>query len=92
MVMTDTTMIDRLKQFVESEMRSCSMGYRRHYTTIRLQDVGRSSGYRRYCNRTYGITENRMHGVWKSESTVIKIYVYYVLLGHVVEKTEERIV
>ena len=25
MVMTDTTMIDRLKQFVESEMRSCSM-------------------------------------------------------------------
>ena len=24
MVMTDTTMIDRLKQFVESEMRSCS--------------------------------------------------------------------
>ena len=26
MVMTDTTMIDRLKQFVESEMRSCSIG------------------------------------------------------------------
>lgn len=25
MVKTDTTMIDRLKQFVESEMRSCSM-------------------------------------------------------------------
>ena len=25
MVMSDTTMIDRLKQFVESEMRSCSM-------------------------------------------------------------------
>ena len=25
MAMTDTTMIDRLKQFVESEMRSCSM-------------------------------------------------------------------
>ena len=25
MVMTDTTMIDRLKQLVESEMRSCSM-------------------------------------------------------------------
>ena len=25
MVMTDSTMIDRLKQFVESEMRSCSM-------------------------------------------------------------------
>ena len=25
MVMTDTTMFDRLKQFVESEMRSCSM-------------------------------------------------------------------
>ena len=24
-VMTDTTMIDRLTQFVESEMRSCSM-------------------------------------------------------------------
>ncbi len=24
-VMTDTTMIDRLKQFVENEMRSCSM-------------------------------------------------------------------
>ena len=24
-IMTDTTMIDRLKQFVESEMRSCSM-------------------------------------------------------------------
>lgn len=24
-VMTDTTMIDRLKQFVESEMRSCTM-------------------------------------------------------------------
>ena len=23
--MTDTTIIDRLKQFVESEMRSCSM-------------------------------------------------------------------
>lgn len=23
--MTDTTMIDRLKQFVENEMRSCSM-------------------------------------------------------------------
>jgi len=23
--LTDTTMIDRLKQFVESEMRSCSM-------------------------------------------------------------------
>lgn len=26
-VMTDTTMIDRLKQFVESEMRSCSMDF-----------------------------------------------------------------
>ena len=25
MIMTDTTMIDKLKQFVESEMRSCSM-------------------------------------------------------------------
>ena len=25
MIMTDTTMIDWLKQFVESEMRSCSM-------------------------------------------------------------------
>ena len=25
MIMTDSTMIDRLKQFVESEMRSCSM-------------------------------------------------------------------
>ena len=25
MAMTDSTMIDRLKQFVESEMRSCSM-------------------------------------------------------------------
>lgn len=25
MIMTDTTMIDRLKQFFESEMRSCSM-------------------------------------------------------------------
>ena len=25
MIMTDTTMIDRIKQFVESEMRSCSM-------------------------------------------------------------------
>lgn len=25
MVMTDTTIIGRLKQFVESEMRSCSM-------------------------------------------------------------------
>ena len=24
-IMTDTTIIDRLKQFVESEMRSCSM-------------------------------------------------------------------
>ena len=24
-IMTDTTMIDMLKQFVESEMRSCSM-------------------------------------------------------------------
>jgi hypothetical protein len=24
-VMTDTTMMDRLKQFIESEMRSCSM-------------------------------------------------------------------
>ena len=24
-IMTDTTMIDRLKQFVESEMHSCSM-------------------------------------------------------------------
>ena len=24
-IMTDTAMIDRLKQFVESEMRSCSM-------------------------------------------------------------------
>ena len=24
-IMIDTTMIDRLKQFVESEMRSCSM-------------------------------------------------------------------
>ena len=24
-IMTDMTMIDRLKQFVESEMRSCSM-------------------------------------------------------------------
>ena len=27
MVMTDTTMIDRLKRFVESEMRSCSMDF-----------------------------------------------------------------
>ena len=27
MIMTDTTMIDRLKQFVESEMRSCSMDF-----------------------------------------------------------------
>jgi len=26
-IMTDTTMIDRLKQFVESEMRSCSMDF-----------------------------------------------------------------
>ena len=25
MIMTDTTMIDRLKQFIENEMRSCSM-------------------------------------------------------------------
>lgn len=25
MITTDSTMIDRLKQFVESEMRSCSM-------------------------------------------------------------------
>ena len=25
--MTNTTMIDRLKQFVESEMRSCSMDF-----------------------------------------------------------------
>ena len=48
--MTDTTMIDRLKQFVESEMRSCSRGYWRHYTTIRIQDVGKSCGYRRYCH------------------------------------------
>ena len=47
-VMTDTTMIDRLKQFVESEMRSCSMDIGGIYTTIRLQDVGWFSGYRRY--------------------------------------------
>ena len=47
--MTDTTMIDRLKQFVESDALLLN-GYRRHYTTIRLQDVGRSSGYRRYCH------------------------------------------
>lgn len=26
-IMNDTTMIDRLKQFVESEMRSCSMDF-----------------------------------------------------------------
>lgn len=26
-IMTDTTMIDRLMQFVESEMRSCSMDF-----------------------------------------------------------------
>ena len=37
--MTDTTMFDRLKQFVESEMRSCSMDI--GGITIRLQDVGR---------------------------------------------------
>ena len=48
MVMTDTTMIDRLKQFVESEMRSCSMDiggitplyvYRMWGGTVAIEDI-----------------------------------------------------
>lgn len=48
MVMTDTTMIDRLKQFVESEMRSCSMDiggitplyvYRMWGRTVAIEDI-----------------------------------------------------
>lgn len=48
MVMTDTTMIDRLKQFVESEMRSCSMDiggitplyvYRMRGRTVAIEDI-----------------------------------------------------
>ena len=47
-VMTDTTMIDRLKQFVESEMRSCSMDiggitplyvYRMWGGTVAIEDI-----------------------------------------------------
>ena len=46
--MTDTTMIDRLKQFVESEMRSCSMDiggitplyvYRMWGGTVAIEDI-----------------------------------------------------
>ncbi len=73
--MTDTTMIDRLKQFVESEMRSCSMDiggitplyvYRMWGGSVAIDEIAT------------GLTELRMHGVWR--------------LGHVVENTEERIV
>ena len=48
MVMTDTTMIDRLKQFVESEMRSCSMDiggitplyvYRMRGGSVAIEDI-----------------------------------------------------
>ena len=48
MVMTDTTMIDRPKQFVESEMRSCSMDiggitppyvYRMWGGTVAIDDI-----------------------------------------------------
>ena len=47
--MTDTTMIDRLKQFVESEMRSCSMDfggitplyvYRKWNESVPLEEIG----------------------------------------------------
>ena len=47
-VMTDTTMIDRLKQFVESEMCSCSMDiggitpvyvYRMGGGTVAIEDI-----------------------------------------------------
>ena len=46
--MTDTTMIDRLKQFVESEMRSCSMDiggitplyvYRMRGGSVAIEDI-----------------------------------------------------
>jgi len=47
-VMTDTTMIDRLKQFIESEMRSCSMDiggitplyvYRMRGGSVAIEDI-----------------------------------------------------
>ena len=60
MVMTDTTMNDRLKQFVESEMRSCSMDiggitplyvYRMWGGSVAIDEIAT------------GLTELRMHGL-----------------------------
>ena len=45
MVMTDTTMIGRHKQFVESEMRSCSMGIGVISPLYVYNDVSRSTDY-----------------------------------------------
>ena len=47
--MSDTTMMDRVKQFIESEMQSCSMDIGGITPLYVLQDVGRSSGYLRDC-------------------------------------------
>ena len=55
--MTDTTMIDRLKQFVESEMRSCSMDIG-GFTPLYVYRMWGGSVLD-YCHRVwnYGITE-----------------------------------
>ena len=56
-IMTDTTMIDRLKQFVESEMRSCSMdiGALHHYTFTGCGEEQWLSKRYRQDSKNYGI-------------------------------------
>ena len=58
--MTDTTMIDRLKQFVESEMRSCSMDiggitplyvYRMWGGAVAIEDI--ATGLKKFRNQGF---------------------------------------
>ena len=60
--MTDTTMIDRLKQFVESEMRSCSMDIGGITPLYVYRMWGGSVAIDEIATR---LTELRMHGVWR---------------------------
>ena len=61
MVMTDATMIERLKQFVESEMRSCSMDIGGITPLYVYRNVGRERCDRRNRNGTDGIMEEWIH-------------------------------
>ena len=70
MVMTDSTMIDRLKQFVESEMRSCSMDiggitplyvYRMWGGSVAIDEIATGlTELRSYGCTVCGITESRI--------------------------------